>query len=424
MRRIILQDEGFALPTRRLVDPAVLAEVAPLIEEVYEQGDLAVLEQRERFDLVKDVPLRISSGEIAMAERQLDTEQRRALQTAIENVRRFARWQMAGLSSFEQPIADDVLAGQKVVAVDAAGVYVPAGRFPLPSSLIMGVVPAQVAGVGRIAVFSPPRFDESVHPLILAAAALLGVDEVYGLGGVAAIAAAAYGTETIPAVDLIVGPGNRYVTAAKKLVYGDVGIDALAGPSEVLVLADDSVPAAWVAADLLAQAEHDPDARVTLFCRSEAIVAAVEAELERQLKELPRPETARQSLAEHGLAVIFTDDDLAVQAINRCAPEHLQLLVRGSDWWQERLRHFGSLFIGPYSVEALADYCAGPNHTLPTARTARFSSGLSVRNFLKFSTTLRVGRSGFAALAPSAVCMAEMEGLAAHRVSLLIRNYD
>jgi len=421
MKRVILDSKGFFVPRSRLFDSALMKEVSTLIDAVCEQGDAAVLAQREQFDQIKVGPLRVSRQQIEAAEQALDVLQRQALLTAIDNVRRFAQKQMEGLTSFEYSMGDEFMAGQRVIPVDAAAIYVPAGRFALPSSLIMGAVPAQVAGVKRLAVFSPPRYDGGIHPLILATASLLGIDEIYALGGVSAIAAAAYGTQTIPAVDMIVGPGNRYVTAAKKLVYGDVGIDTLAGPSEVLILADDSVPPSWIAADLLAQAEHDPNARALLFCCDASIVDAVEIELSRQLKRLPQPETARQSLSEHGLAVIFSSNEQGALAINNYAPEHLQLMIRDSSWWQAQLRHYGTLFIGPWSVEALADYCAGPNHTLPTARTARFASGLSVRNFVKLSTTLRVGEKGFTQLAATAVKLAEMEGLDAHKASLSCR---
>lgn len=421
MRRIRLWEEDIALSRRRILEPKLLAEVSPLIDDVLKRGDAALLAQRERFDHVRGTPLRLEAIPTAQARGMLTREQRQAMETTINRLRAFAGAQMAQLTAFELETGKGCVCGQRPEVVDAAAVYVPAGRYPLPSSLMMGVVPAQVAGVKRIAVFSPPRFGGGVHPMILAAASLLGVEEIYALGGVAAIAAAAYGTESIPPVDVIVGPGNRYVTAAKKLVFGDVGIDALAGPSELLLLADDRAPVSWMAADLLAQAEHDPEARVFFFCQEEGLVDALEGELDRQLGLLPDPEPARSALREHARAVIFRNAEAAVRAINRLAPEHLQLMVAKPDWWEKRLRHFGSLFIGPYSVEALGDYCAGPNHTLPTGRSARFSSGLSVRNFVKLSTTLRFGREGMARLAPTAMTLAEMEGLMAHRNSLACR---
>jgi histidinol dehydrogenase len=405
-----------------MVEPALMMEVAPLLDEVWRRGDAALVAQRQRFDGVCERPLRVSPEEIRQALEALEPDQRETLLAVIDRVRCFARRQMAQLRSFDYCVSPGIITGQRVMPVDSAAVYVPGGRFPLPSSLIMGVVPAQVAGVGRIAVFSPPRYQGGVHPRVLATAALLGIDEVYALGGVAAVAAAAYGSESIRPLDLIVGPGNRYVTAAKKLVYGEIGIDALAGPSEVLVVADDSVDPAWVAADLLAQAEHDPLARAILFCREETVADRVEKALERQLRDLPDGALAGQALADNGLVVVFSDAKEAVRAIDELAPEHLELLVGEPAWWEGRLRHYGTLFIGPWSVEALGDYGAGPNHTLPTSRTARFSAGLSVRHFVKLSTTLRVDETGFADLAPLAMKLAEMEGLDAHRASLQVRS--
>lgn len=422
MKRVNLEKEGLVRPRQRLVEPALMMEVAPLLEEVYRLGDAALLAQRERFDGPGAGALRVAGEEMQRALAALEPDQRQTLQAAIDRVRLFARRQMVQLRSFEYQMSIGVWAGQRVIPVDAAAVYVPGGRFPLPSSLIMGVVPAQVAGVGRIAVFSPPRFQGGVHPLILATAALLGIDEVYALGGVAAVAAAAYGSQTIPPLDLIVGPGNQYVTAAKKLVFGDIGIDALAGPSEVLIVADELQSADWVAADLLAQAEHDPRARAILFCTDPALADRVEGELERQMKAMPDDSAARQALADNGRIILFSDREAAARAIDALAPEHLELMVKEPVWWERRLRHYGTLFIGPWSVEALGDYGAGPNHTLPTAGTARFSAGLSVRNFVKMSTTLQVDEAGFAAWGPTAMRLAEMEGLVAHRSSLKLRS--
>lgn len=421
MKRIVLEQHGMRADQNRMVDLRLLAEVAPLVEDIYCRGDAALREQRCRYDAVDSPVFRVAEEEIQSALNALSAPSRQVLLQAAETIRRFARRQMEALKPFELIMEKGVWAGQRVVPVDSAAVYVPGGRLPLPSSLIMGVVPAQVAGVRRIAVFSPPRSRGGVAPVILAVAALLGIHEVYALGGVTAIAAAAYGTETIPAVDLVVGPGNRYVTAAKKLVYGDVGIDALAGPSEVFIVADDSVSPEWIAADLLAQAEHDPQARAVLFSRESTLVDEVEKEIESQLESHPDGETARSALETNGRIVLFKDAEAAVEAINDCAPEHVELLVKDSSWWEERLRHFGTLFIGPYSVEALGDYCAGPNHTLPTSRTARFSSGLSVRNFIKLSTTLRTDKAGFDAIAPAAIAMARLEGLWAHDASLEYR---
>lgn len=421
MKRFELKSQKMPGEQNRLVDPLLLAEVAPLVEEVYRRRDAAVREQRRRFDGVDGPVFRVAEEEIQAALNDLNVSNRQVLEQAADAVRRYARRQMEELRSFEMDMGKGVWAGQRVVPVDSAAIYVPGGRFPLPSSLIMGVVPAQVAGVRRIVVFSPPRSRGSIDSMILATGALLGINEMYALGGVTAVAAAAYGTETIPEVDIIAGPGNRYVTAAKKMVFGDVGIDALAGPSEVLIVADESVSPVWVAADLLAQAEHDPQARSILFCREAAFADAVEREIESRLESLPGFETARSALEKNGRIVLFSDVETAVEAINDCAPEHLELMVKDSSWWEKRLRHYGTLFIGPYSVEALGDYGAGPNHTLPTARTARFSSGLSVRNFVKFSSTLRVEKEGFDASAPAAMVLAEMEGLEAHRFSLQCR---
>jgi len=395
--------------------------VRSILESVRREGDRALIRFTAEFDGVRFDEVRVGSGEIRRAVEALSGPLASALDMASDNIRAFAERQLAQLRDFEAEIRPGVWCGQRVVPIERVGVYVPAGRHPLFSSLLMAAVPARVAGVAEIAICSPPVASGSVHPLILAAAGRLGLGEVYRVGGVQAIAALAFGTESVRRVDKIVGPGNRFVAMAKKEVFGAVGIDLIAGPSEILIVADETADPGLVAADLLAQAEHDADAEAVLITDSERLAALVLGEVHSRLPALPTCAVAEESLRGKGLIVLVGDLDEAVAVANRKAPEHLELHIKDADSWARRFLHYGSVFIGPGAAESLADYAAGINHTLPTAGSARFASGLSVRDFLKVQTTLRVDGKGLAEIGRAARLMAEAEGLAGHAASLTAR---
>jgi histidinol dehydrogenase len=394
-------------------DPAVRAIVA----DVRAQGDVAVRRYTLRFDGVDAAIALQPQAALEQAWNMCPESVRLALQEAAGRIRRMAMLQKESLRPFACEIAPGVTAEQRLDPLERVGVYVPGGRHALVSSLLMGAIPAQVAGVGAIAVCTPPRPDGSVHQAVLAAARLLGIDELYAVGGAQAIAALAWGTATIPAVVKIVGPGNRYVTLAKRDVYGRVGIDFLAGPSEVLILADQSADARLLAADLLAQAEHDPLAEAVLLTDSADLAARVSARAQAQLASLPTAATARAALAGQGLIVVVREWDEAVAIANRKAPEHVELHVATTRMECElsgRLRNFGSLFCGRQAAEVFGDYNSGLNHVLPTAGAARYCGGLGVRDFLKVQTVLRMQHGAAAALAPGAARLARVEGLEAH----------
>jgi len=397
------------------------ATVRDVLESVRREGDRALVRHSAEFDGVALDGVRVGSEEIERAAAALAGPLASALDLASDNLRAFAERQLEQLRDFEAEIRPGVRCGQRVVPIERIGVYVPAGRHPLFSSLLMAAVPARVAGVSEIAVCSPPVAAGSVHPLILAAAGRLGLGEVFRVGGIQAIGALAFGTESVRRVDKIVGPGNRYVAMAKKAVFGAVGVDLIAGPSEILIVADETADPGLVAADLLAQAEHDADAEAVLITNSERLAARVLGEVNSRLPALATCAVAEASLRGKGLIVLVDDLDEAVAVSNRKAPEHLELHVKEADVWARRFLHYGSVFVGPGATEALADYTAGINHTLPTAGSARFASGLSVRDFLKVQTTLRVDDKGLAEIGRAARLMAEAEGLAGHAASLAAR---
>jgi histidinol dehydrogenase len=392
-----------------------------ILADVRAKGDEAVRRYTVQFDGVALGELRIGTEEVDLACEQLDAETVSALEQAADHIRRFAERQKQQLADFEYEIQPGVFAGQRVVPVERVGVYVPGGRYPLPSSVLMCVVPAAVAGVEEIALCSPPTYEGTVHPAILAAARIAGVDELYRIGGVQAIGAMAYGTETVSPVDKVVGPGNKYVAEAKRLVFGAVGIDFVAGPSEILVLADDSANPTVVAADLLAQAEHDPEAVCVLVTTSAGLAEAVNAQVDVQTAELSTGELVGQALRRNGVLVVVESLEEAIELANRKAPEHLQLLVAKPQECIDKLRNYGTLFVGPYAAVALGDYSSGVNHTLPTNGAARYTGGLSVMDFLKVQTTLRVERDGLACIGPVARQLAETEGLVAHARSVDLR---
>ena len=360
----------------------------------------------------------LSPGEIAAGAGRAPPETVAALRLAAGRIERFHRRQLP--ADLDYTDEEGVRLGQRWRPLAAAGLYVPGGTAAYPSSVLMNAIPARVAGVGRL-VMTVPAPDGVLNPLVLAAAQLVGIDEVYRVGGAQAVAALAHGTATIAPVDKIVGPGNAYVAAAKRLVFGTVGIDMIAGPSEILVIADRDNDPAWIAADLLSQAEHDTAAQAILICDDAAFAAQVEREIARHLQRLPRNEIAGASWRDNGAIILVAGWDEAVKLIDRIAPEHLELAVAEPEPIARRVSHAGAIFLGRYTPEAVGDYIAGPNHVLPTARSARFASGLGVLDFMKRTTIVGCGPESFAALAPAAIRLAEAEGLDAHALSLSLR---
>ena len=411
----------------RRVNPehTVETDVRSMLDSVRENGDAAVLEYVRKFDCPgMDGPLRVSEEAMEQAVHDLPAVDLDCIRQAAANIRAFHEAQKD--RSWFLTREDGTILGQKIEAVDRAGLYVPGGRggnTPLISSLLMTAIPAQVAGVRELAVVTPPRSDGTLNPHILATARLLGVHELYRMGGAWAIAALAYGTESVHPVDVIAGPGNIWVTTAKRLVQGRVGIDMIAGPSEVLVLADDSASPVWLAADMLSQAEHDVLASAICITDNEALAHAVIDELERQSATLPRADIVRKSLADWSAVVLVPDMDAAIALANRVAPEHLEVLMREPWSVLPRIRHAGAVFLGPYAPEPLGDYFAGPNHVLPTLGTARFSSALSVQTFSK-RTSVIAASSAFASASADAVArLARMEQLEAHARSMECRKF-
>lgn len=405
-------------------DHNVEADVRAMLDAVRKDGDAAVLDYVRRFDCpAMQPPLRVSPEAIEQAAASLPAESLGCIREAAENIRAFHEAQKD--RSWFLTRDDGTILGQKISPVDRAGLYVPGGRggdTPLISSLLMTAIPAQVAGVAEIAVVTPPRADGTLNPHILAAAHLLGIREIYRMGGAWAIGALAYGTESVAPVDVIAGPGNIWVTTAKRLVQGRVAIDMIAGPSEVLILADASANPAWIAADMLSQAEHDALASAICLTDDEALARAVLGELDRQSAALPRADIVRKSLADWSAVVLTPDMDAAVALANRVAPEHLEVLT--ADPWAllPRIRHAGAAFLGPYSPEPLGDYFAGPNHVLPTLGTARFSSALSVQTFCKRTSVIAASRAFAAASADAVARLARMERLEAHARSMECRK--
>jgi histidinol dehydrogenase len=396
------------------------AAVAAIIEDVAARGDTALVEYTNRFDRasLSSAQLRLSPDEIAAGAEAAPADTVAALRLAADRIESFHRRQLP--SAIDYVDAAGVRLGQRWRPIAAAGLYVPGGTAAYPSSVLMNAIPARVAGVERL-VMTVPAPDGVLNPLVLAAARLAGIGEIYRVGGAQAIAALAYGTETIAPVDKIVGPGNAYVAAAKRRVFGRVGIDMIAGPSEILVVADRHNDPAWIAADLLSQAEHDPAAQAILITDDDDFAAAVECDIERHLQRLPRAEIARDSWRQNGAVILVADWGEALPLIDRIAPEHLELAVDDPDALARQVRHAGAIFLGRHTPEAIGDYIAGPNHVLPTARSARFASGLGVLDFMKRTTMVGCDAASLAALAPAAIRLAEAEGLDAHALSLAIR---
>ena len=413
-------------------DETVDKVVAEILRDVKTRGDVAVLEYTQRFDkvAVNDLQeLSLIREDLEQALNGLPAEQRNALETAAERIRAYHAhqlmhsWHYKENSCRESKGANEHcenLLGQKVTPIDRVGLYVPGGKAAYPSSVLMNAIPAKVAGVQELVMVVPTPGGER-NALVLAAAALAGVDRVFTIGGAQAVAALAYGTESIPRVDKIVGPGNAYVAAAKRRVFGIVGIDMVAGPSEILVIADGSTPADWAAMDLFSQAEHDEDAQSILLCPDEAYIEAVSASMEKLIDTMPRQEVIRASLARRGALIKVKDLNEACQIANRIAPEHLELLVDNAEDLLPEIRHAGAIFIGPYASESLGDYCAGPNHVLPTSGSARFSSPLGVYDFQKRSSLIRIAPAAAKELGKVATVLAEGEGLVAHAESARLR---
>ncbi|MBO4831791.1 MAG: histidinol dehydrogenase [Oscillospiraceae bacterium] len=398
--------------------PEVEAAVDAVLADVRARGDAALLDLTERFDGVRPASLRVTEEEIEEAFSSCPDEITAALSLAAANIREFHSKQLR--EGFEFSRGGAVL-GQRVLPLASAGLYIPGGTASYPSTVLMSAIPAHIAGVGRIVMVTPPGKDGKIAPAILAAARIAGVTEIYTVGGAQAIAALAYGTETVKRVDKIVGPGNIFVATAKKKVFGLVDIDMIAGPSEILVVADGSADPKNVAADMLSQAEHDRLASAVLVCTDAALAEAVSAELERQIPLLPRAGIARESVDANGKIIVVPDVETAVEIANEIAPEHLELCVEEPFRYLGSVRNAGSVFLGAYTPEALGDYWAGPNHTLPTMGTARFSSPLSVDEFIKRSSYICYTEEALRAASGGIAALARSEGLEAHARSVEIR---
>ena len=411
--------DAFVLEKRE-VEADVDAVAADIIADVRARGDAALSDYSEKFDRLSlsAEALRISTEEIAETSATCDAGALEALRLAHRRIRAYHETQRPeGLI-----YSDDagVRLGAKWTALDSAGLYVPGGTAAYPSSVLMNAVPADVAGVARL-VMVVPTPDGVLNPLVLAAAEIAGVDEIYRIGGAQAVAALAYGTETIRPVDKIVGPGNAYVAAAKRRVFGVVGIDLIAGPSEILVVADATNDPEWIALDLLSQAEHDAAAQAVLLTDSAEFANAVSAAIERRLETLPRADIAGASWREQGAVIVLADLEAAPALVDRIAPEHLELAVDGAEVLAERINHAGAIFMGRHTPEAIGDYVAGPNHVLPTSRSARFSSGLGVLDFMKRTSIVACDAESLGRIGPAAVTLAEAEGLDAHALSVSVR---
>ena len=426
MQILRAKDEGFEAKFRKLVnsrrdsDPGVARDVAGIIAEVRARGDKALVDYSMRFDDHRLAPdggdgWSISLDECKAAYDALEADLRDALELAASRIRAYHEAQLPT----DRDYRDDagIRLGARWNAVEAAGLYVPGGRAAYPSSLLMNAIPAKVAGVERIAVVTPTRKGES-NPLVLAAAHIAGVDEIWRIGGAHAVAALAYGTNTIRPVDVVTGPGNAWVAEAKRQLYGVVGIDMVAGPSEILVIADGQNDPDWIAADLLSQAEHDPSSQSILITDDEEFAMQVGDCIDLQCAQLSTAKTARASIDAHGAMIIVDDLNDAVPLANRLAAEHVELAVADPEPLFGRIKHAGSVFLGRMTPEAVGDYVAGPNHVLPTGRRARFSSGLSVLDFMKRTSFIEVGDAGLGAIGPAAAALAHAEGLPAHARSI------
>jgi histidinol dehydrogenase len=395
-------------------DTTVVRTVTKIIAAVREKGDAAVLQYTARFDHLKAgsvAQLELAPERLQQALQKLDTPSRVALETAAVRIRHYAEKQKLESWSFKDEYGNRL--GQKVQPLDRVGLYVPGGKAAYPSSVLMNAIPAKVAGVGEL-IMTVPAPGGELNEWVLAAAAIAGVDRVFTIGGAQAVAALAYGTETIPAVDKVTGPGNIYVATAKRLVYGQVGIDMIAGPSEIVVVCDGKTDPDWIAMDLFSQAEHDEDAQAILISPDAGFIKQVAASIQKLLPTLERKSIAGKSMRTRGALIQVRDLDEAITLVNRIAPEHLELSLDNPQQWLDRVRHAGAIFLGRYTAEALGDYCAGPNHVLPTSRSARFASPLGVYDFQKRSSIIECSAAGASKLGQTASALARGEGLTAH----------
>ena len=423
IRQLSSTDVDFDAALKKLLafedsqDAAVDTTVNTIIANIKERGDEALLEYTRRFDhldATSVAQLELPKERLQKALLELPVAQRKPLEQAAERVRRYHEKQLSQSWSYTEP--NGTTLGQKITPLDRVGLYVPGGKASYPSSVLMNAIPAKVAGVGELIMVVPTPGGEK-NELVLAAAAICEIDRVFTLGGAQAVAALAYGTATVPQVDKIVGPGNAYVAAAKRRVFGVVGIDMIAGPSEILVICDGKTNPDWIAMDLFSQAEHDEMAQAILLSPDADFIEAVAASLVRQLPTMPRQAVIRASLQDRGALIQVRDLDEACAIANQIGPEHLELSVEQPEKWVEKIRHAGAIFLGRYTSEALGDYCAGPNHVLPTSRTARFSSPLGVYDFQKRSSIIQVSAQGAAELGAIAATLARGEGLQAHAMS-------
>jgi len=395
-------------------DQAVFDTVNGILHDVKDRGDAAVIEYTNKFDSMSVSSmdeLEIPQARLQQALDAITSEQKTALETAAARVKSYAEHQK--MDSWSYTEADGTVLGQQVTALDRAGLYVPGGKAAYPSSVLMNAIPAKVAGVPELIMVVPTPAGE-VNELVFAAAVIAGVDRVFAIGGAQAVAAMAYGTETIPQVDKIVGPGNIYVATAKKMVFGTVGIDMIAGPSEILVVCDGKTDPDWIAMDLFSQAEHDEDAQSILVSPDADFLESVQNSMDKLIQEMPRAEIIKASMQGRGAFILAADMDDAVEIANYIAPEHLELSVENAEELAQQIRHAGAIFMGRYTAEALGDYCAGPNHVLPTSRTARFSSPLGVYDFQKRSSIIACSHEGASELGKVASTLAHGEGLTAH----------
>ncbi len=406
------------------VDGGVAETVSTILADVKKRGDAALLEYTNRFDrmnLASAGELELGSEVLQQALQAIDGGQREALELAAERIRAYAERQK--MESWSYTEADGTVLGQKVTPMDRVGLYVPGGKAAYPSSVLMNAIPAKVAGVPEL-IMVVPTPDGEKNDLVLAAAAIAGVDRVFTIGGAQAVAALAYGTETVPKVDKITGPGNSYVATAKRMVFGVVGIDMIAGPSEILVVCDGKTRPDWIAMDLFSQAEHDEEAQSILVCPDADFIEQVKASIETLLADMPRREIIKTSLENRAVFIHVDDMDAAIEVANHIAPEHLELSIEDAEERAQQIRHAGAIFMGRYTAEALGDYCAGPNHVLPTSGTARFSSPLGVYDFQKRSSLIGCSAEGASKLGKTASALAHGEGLTAHARSAEYRIKD
>ena len=396
------------------IDGGVAATVSAILADVKKRGDAALIEYTNRFDRMQvkaATELELPHTRLQQALDTINAEHRAALEHAAQRVRAYAEHQK--MESWQYTEADGTVLGQKVTPMDRVGLYVPGGKAAYPSSVIMNAVPAKVAEVPEL-IMVVPTPDGVLNELVLAAAAISGVDRVFTIGGAQAVAALAYGTDTVPKVDKITGPGNSYVATAKRMVFGVVGIDMIAGPSEILVVCDGTTDPDWIAMDLFSQAEHDEEAQSILVCPDAEYIARVKASIEKLLVDMPRKDIITTSLKDRAAIIKVSDMEQAIEVANHIAPEHLELSIENAEHWAQKIRHAGAIFMGRYTAEALGDYCAGPNHVLPTSGTARFSSPLGVYDFQKRSSLIGCSAQGAAELGKCAAILAHGEGLTAH----------